>query len=153
MNWEGIIAVASISFLKHMIAGVPASAVAELTVLESFIATFSGGVLGIIFFTFLIDGIVDLVSRFMPPRKKKKVFTTKKRLIARVRMSFGLTGIAALTPLFFSSPLGAFIALRFYDDKWKIIRYMIVSFAVWSLIGAFLSEYIKQLIDWINGLL
>lgn len=153
MNWEGIIAVGSICFLKLIITGIPAAAVAELTFVETFIAASVGGILGITFFVFFIDALSSLFKRMFPRKKKKKVFTKRNRLIILGKQKFGLTGIAFLTPFIFSMPLGAFIALRFYSNRLKILTYMYISIIGWSLIGAWLAYPIKDLKDWLAELL
>lgn len=153
MNWEGIIAVGSICFLKLIITGIPAAAVAELTFVETFIAASVGGTLGITFFVFFIDALSSLFKRMFPRKKKNKVFTKRNRLIILGKQKFGLTGIAFLTPFIFSMPLGAFIALRFYSNRLKILTYMYISIIGWSLIGAWLAYPIKDLKDWLTELL
>jgi hypothetical protein len=153
MNWSGIAVVAGVCFLKLIITGIPAAVVAELTFTETFIAASVGGVLGITFFVFLIEALMALFDRLFPRKKKKNPFTKRNRLIILGKQKFGLTGIAFLTPFIFSMPLGAFLAVRFFRDRYKILRYMYVSIIAWSLIGAWLAEPIKEFLDWINELI
>ena len=153
MNWEGIIGVGSICFLKLIITGIPAAAVAELTFTETFIAASVGGLLGITFFVYFLEAITVLFQRMFPRKKKKKVFTKRNRLIIKGKQKFGLAGIAFLTPFIFSMPLGAFIALRFYSNRKKILTYMYISVIFWSIIGAWLAFPIKELKDWLTELI
>lgn len=152
MNWEGIIFVGSICFLKLIITGIPAAAVAELTFMETFIAASVGGLLGITVFVFVIDALTALLQRMFPRKKKKKIFTKKNRFIILGKQKFGLAGIAFLTPFIFSMPLGAFIALRFYSNKAKVLGYMYVAVLFWSVIGAWLALPIKEFKDWVTSL-
>ena len=148
MNWEGVFVVAGVCFLKLIITGIPTAAFWELTFVETFIAASVGGALGITFFVFLIEGLITLFDRLFHRKKKKSVFTRKNRLIILGKQKFGLAGIAFLTPFIFSMPLGGFLAVRFFKDRFKILRYMYVSIIGWSLVGAWLAQPIKEFKDW-----
>src|SRR5262245_37085103 len=39
---------------------------------------------------------------------KKRIFTTRNRRIIKIWQSYGLVGLAALTPIIFSIPIGTF---------------------------------------------
>ncbi|NBQ48390.1 MAG: hypothetical protein EBU33_08055, partial [Sphingobacteriia bacterium] len=64
---------------------------------------------------------------------RRKIFSSFNRRIIRVRQKFGLAGIAFITPILLSTPLGAFIAERFYRDKKKIILYLSLATIFWAL--------------------
>ena len=64
--------------------------------------------------------------------KKKKSF---KNIIAlKVARKYGLFGIAFLTPIFFSIPIGTFIALHFFPNKTKTLPILFASVLGWSFL-------------------
>jgi hypothetical protein len=50
-----------------------------------------------------------------------------------VKQKFGLAGIAFITPVLLSTPLGAFLAERFFKDKKKIIIYLTGATLFWAI--------------------
>lgn len=110
--------------------------------LETLLITTTGGIFGVIAFYYLSAGIVFLFEKlwqkFGPkPKgkpKKRKVFTMKNKLIVRVKREYGLIGLAAVTPIFLSIPLGTFLAARYFHDPKKVISYLSASVLVWSII-------------------
>jgi hypothetical protein len=95
----------------------------------------AGGIAGNVLFTYLSAAILKLIHNFRAKRHlihKKKIFTGFNRKIIRVKQKFGLAGIAFITPMFLSTPVGAFLAERFFRDKKKIILYLSISTVVWS---------------------
>ena len=71
---------------------------------------------------------------------KRKVFTRKNRRIVRVWKSFGLAGIALITPVILSIPIGTVIANSLVDNKRKILAYMFISVLFWSLLMTSIFE-------------
>ncbi len=65
---------------------------------------------------------------------QKKIFTSRTRKIVRIWRQYGLMGLAALTPVLFSIPLGTFFMSRLEKNKKKIVFYMFVSITCWSLL-------------------
>lgn len=65
---------------------------------------------------------------------KKKLFTTRNRRIIKIWQGYGLIGLAALTPIIFSIPIGTFIMARFESNNKKILWYMLISITCWSLL-------------------
>lgn len=65
--------------------------------------------------------------------KKRKIFTPRNRRIIRLWNNYGLIGIAALTPVIFSIPIGTFIITRLEHNHKKVMIYMFISIVFWSL--------------------
>jgi len=109
----------------------------------------TGGITGSIIFTYLSAGIIKWRHNFRLKRGKihhKPIFTKFNRRIITVKQKFGLAGIAFLTPMI-GTPVGAFLAERFFKDKKKIILYTSVSIAFWALaIYMFLLIFQKWLV-------
>ena len=65
---------------------------------------------------------------------QKKIFSARTRRMVRIWKKYGLMGLAALTPVIFSIPIGTFFMTRLEKNKKKIIFYMFISITCWSLI-------------------
>lgn len=132
--------------------------------IQTIITTTIGGLLGVWFFFFLSKMIIRFFLKVTPAAKlyikrfvyfiknkpfelhlvtvatpKKKIFTKKNKLILKTKKSFGLWGIAALTPVLLSIPLGTFLASKYYKNKKKVLFSLSVSVACWSLIFSSIS--------------
>lgn len=98
----------------------------------------TGAVFGTVVFTYLFAGILKWWDRIkegmFSSKHPKKIFTKFNRRVIRIKHRFGLIGIAILTPIFLSIPIGAFLAERFYKDKKKVILYLGVSSVAWCFI-------------------
>lgn len=100
-----------------------------------------GAVLGTVAFTYLSAGILKwwdrMKEKWFPSKKPKKIFTKSNRRIITIKHRFGLVGIAIITPVLLSIPIGAFLAERFYKDKKKVILYLSVSGVAWCFVFYF----------------
>ncbi|MBK7148438.1 MAG: hypothetical protein IPH78_06345 [Bacteroidetes bacterium] len=99
------------------------------------LANIMGGILGIVLFTYLGSFIQDYMVRTYPNKFGKK-FTRSNRFLIKVKQRFGLGGIAALTPILLSIPVGVFFALALTHDKKKILVSMIMSMLFWATVIA-----------------
>ncbi len=97
----------------------------------------AGGIFGTVVSTYLSAGIIKwwekLKSKWFASHKPKKKFTWLNRRIIMVKHRFGLLGIALLSPILLSIPLGAFLCERFYKKKSKVILYLSGSVVFWSV--------------------
>ncbi|MCD6019954.1 MAG: hypothetical protein K0S53_3075 [Bacteroidetes bacterium] len=106
-----------------------------------------GAILGTVVFTYVFAGLLKWWERvragMFTPKHPKKIFTKFNRRVIRVKNRFGLTGIALLTPILLSIPIGAFLAERFYKHKGKVILYLSVASVFWcfTLYFSFLYFY------------
>jgi hypothetical protein len=110
--------------------------------LLALVSSCTGAVFGSVLFTYLFAGILkwwDKIKEGMFSSKHpKKIFTKFNRRVIRIKHRFGLTGIAILTPIFLSIPIGAFLAERFYKDKKKVIIYLSISAISWCFVLYFI---------------
>jgi hypothetical protein len=117
-----------------------------------FSITCSGAITGVILFTNISAVFLKWVHRikvkYFKSHEHPKIFTKNNRMIIKVKKRFGLWGIAFVTPLGITIPLGAFIAERFYRDKKKVILALSVGVLFWNIaiyvLIAFFYESIKQ---------
>lgn len=62
------------------------------------------------------------------------VFTPRNRRIVKLWQQFGLSGIAILTPILLSIPVGTFLATRLEKKRLKILLYMSIAIFFWAII-------------------
>jgi hypothetical protein len=114
-----------------------------------------GGILGVIFFFYLSEILIKLFKRIWPQfkaffnknkvkpqpirirqtrEKTKKNFSRKNKFIVNTRRKYGLWGIAVLTPILLSIPLGTFLANKYYSNKRSVLLSLTLSVVCWSLI-------------------
>lgn len=88
-----------------------------------------------------IEGNVTIRYEYIEKSAEtKKIFTKKNRKIVTIWRKYGLIGIAFLTPVILSIPIGTIIANNLVDDKRKIFLYMFISILFWSLFMTSLFE-------------
>ena len=80
---------------------------------------------------------------------QKKVFTKRNRRLVTIFRKYGLFGIAFLTPVLLSIPIGTIVANSFEPKKRKIFIYMFISILFWSTLMVSLFEifHAKNVID------
>ncbi len=72
--------------------------------------------------------------------RKKKIFSKRNRRFITIWRKYGLYGIAFLTPVIISIPIGTLIANSLVNNRKKIILYMFVSLVFWSVLMTSLFE-------------
>ena len=105
----------------------------DFNFIQTLIFSIVGGGLGV----FLFSALSNKINRLFP--KKKKIKRTKKRGVQEVitiktARKYGVYGIAAITPILLSIPIGTLIALRFFPEKKKTVPILMSSVVIWSLI-------------------
>jgi len=121
---------------------------------QTIIYTTIGGILGVFFFFFLSNTIVNLYKRYLDMHvkaffskfrkektnnapvlvKTKKKFTKKNRFIIFLKSKLGMIGIAFLTPTILSIPFGTFLANKYFPNKKTVLLYLSISVAIWSFV-------------------
>ncbi|OFY20133.1 MAG: hypothetical protein A2W98_12360 [Bacteroidetes bacterium GWF2_33_38] len=129
----------------------------NLGYLETVLITTAGGFLGVLTFAFLTNVIVDAWSWFIEVAglseslnklnnklfpSNSKSFSKKNRLIIKIKGKYGLIGLAILTPIFLSIPVGTFLSLRYYPNFKVTILYLLLSVAIWSNILTYIILYL-----------
>ncbi len=122
------------SFVKFFLA-IPLAFTFDFGFWETFLITCVGGILGVLFFAQFRKVILKIYHKFFPYKPKahkKRGF--KNALAIKTAKKYGLFGIAFLTPIVFSIPLGTFLALHFFPNKKKTLPILIASVLGWSFI-------------------
>lgn len=117
---------------------------------ETLATTIFGGLVGVLLFAFLTDYIVlawnyfisitrlnQIPALFKNNNKPKKVITRRNKMIVRIKNKYGLIGLALITPVLLSIPVGTFISMRYYPDFKKTILVLFLSILFWSNILSF----------------
>lgn len=97
------------------------------------LANVMGGIIGIVLFTYLGSFLQDYLAKKYPEKFGRK-FTPANRFMVRVKQRFGLGGIAVLTPIALSIPVGVMFALAMTHDKKKILISMLASMFFWATV-------------------
>ena len=82
-----------------------------------------------------VDGkIIINYSYIETGKSKKKVFNPRNRRLVRIWSEWGILGIAFITPVLLSIPLGTIITTRLVHSKKKVFIYMFCSILFWSVL-------------------
>lgn len=101
--------------------------------IEGSLANIMGGIVGIVLFTHLGAYIQKFFVKKYPQYFNRK-FTRTNRMLITIKHKFGLGGVAVLTPIFLSIPVGVLFALTFTHDKRKVVITMIISLLFWAAV-------------------
>ncbi|MCI0750572.1 MAG: hypothetical protein L0Y35_01925 [Flammeovirgaceae bacterium] len=108
---------------------------AGLHIITTILTTVFGMMASVIAFTFFGEWLREkILHRFFSNKKK---FTSNSRKFVTIWRKYGIVGVAFLTPLLLTPIGGTLLAVSFGTPKEKIIFYMFVSAAVWSVIFSF----------------
>jgi hypothetical protein len=126
--------------MVKFVVGVPALyAATKWGFLPMFIVSSAAGICGVVAFLFFEQWIFKawdwLKMKYFPPKsqpQKKKLFTKKNRLLVKILSTYGLPGIAFITPTIISIPVGSILAGRLYTNNKKVFVYLSVSVILWS---------------------
>jgi len=152
-SWLETIGFALVASLKFAIT-VPIFIIKEgLSFWESVLFGISSGTFGIVVFMYLSAWILKFwnwIKRktgLFKRKKPRKIFTPKRRRWVKLKSRYGLFGIAALTPILLSIPIGCFIAMRYYKNKKKVFLYLFLAVVAWSFIFATFGDIILKIFD------
>jgi hypothetical protein len=80
-------------------------------------------------------GDIDIRYELVDQRKDaRKIFSARSRRFVRLWRRYGLIGVAFLTPVIISIPVGTILVNAFEDNKAKIFIYMFFSILFWSVL-------------------
>lgn len=125
--------------------------------IPSFIFNFGGGFIGVHVFTYLGEHLRDYYNNRLKNKNAYFIHTRRNRLLVHIRKRLGLKGVAILSPILLTLPLGTAILLTMTKDHGKIIRYMLVSCLFWTALilipyKLFHVDLSKMFMDYITGL-
>ena len=123
--------------------------------LKNFLWTSVGGCLGVLVFYALSERLTER-SRLRWLRKRleraaaggvnARIFTKRNRRIIRIKHISGYLGVAALTPLVLTIPLGSILAARFFHHDRRTIPALLGSVVLQAMaVTAVLSGFVDSL--------
>jgi hypothetical protein len=90
----------------------------------------AGGTFGVLIFTFLGAAISKKIEKYNFFKMKR----SKLRKLIKIKNGYGLIGIAFITPVIISIPVGCIISSAFENDRNRVLRLQISSVLIWSLV-------------------
>ncbi|PCI97925.1 MAG: hypothetical protein COB15_07025 [Flavobacteriales bacterium] len=114
--------------------GILISPVTNYSYFESVLMLIIGGFTGISFFYYFSNWVNKMISKLFQKKKKKQVFSKKVRRFINIKNKYGLVGIAFITPIIISIPVGSFIASRFFSKKKHTLLVMFAGIVFWALL-------------------
>jgi membrane protein DedA with SNARE-associated domain len=150
--WETILKVATVYFssMLKFIFGPLGGYAAGFSLVTTILVTVAGMMTVVLVFTFFGNWIREkIIRRFS---KKRNKFSQRNRRFVTIWKKYGLIGVAALTPVILTPIGGTLLAVSSGSPKEKIIFYMFISAAVWSVLLSvalyfFGNEVLKYLPD------
>ena len=128
-----ILIVISLSGLKFLIA-IPLSTIHyDFNFLQTLLFSLSGGIIGVFLFSMLSDKINILFPKKKKTKRKRKR-GVKEVITIKAARKYGVYGIAAITPILLSIPIGTIIALRLFPEKRKTVPVLMSSVVIWAII-------------------
>lgn len=100
---------------------------------------------GMMFTIILLSTLTEQATRLFDRlrKKPKKLFTKLNRAAVKVWLKFGIVGIAFLTPILFTPPLGAILIVAFKVPRLKAYTWMLVSALTWGFIVSYTISHIQ----------
>lgn len=132
--WEEILKAIPIYFfcMLKFILGPTGGYAAGLNLVTTILTTVFGMMTVVFLFTYSGNWLREKVlNRFI---KKKKHSAAGNQRFANIWKKYGLPGVAFLTPLILTPIGGTLLAVSSGSPKEKIIFYMFISAAVWSVV-------------------
>lgn len=80
-----------------------------------------------------IEGNIEIRYEYVAKSYQRKLFTPHNRRIVRIWQKYGLIGIAFITPVILSIPIGTVIASSLAQNRKKVMIYMFFSVLFWSV--------------------
>ena len=125
----------------------------KMSFTETLIYTNIGGILGTFTFIYFSDSLIKIWNKYWPEklklkRKTRKIFTQRNRRLVKIKLKYGLFGIAMLSPVILSIPVGSFLTVKYYGIKKTNIIWLIAGQVFWSLVYTFFYTQIKTIITW-----
>lgn len=120
----------------------------KMTFTETILYTNIGGFIGIIVSLFFSKGLILLWNKIFPgkagsKKKQKKKFTKSNRRLVMLKSKYGMPGIAILTPVLLSIPIGTFLTAKYYGKKRANYFLLALGQVVWSFIYTIVLTQIK----------
>jgi len=132
--WQ-IISVTLICTIKFII-GLGMALAYNFSPIIFYLSTVGGGMLGVLIYLYLWDFILLIKTKFIKPKPPIIHIKINKNIRKMVHFSrtWGIYGIALVTPTIISMPVGTLICRAIEKNKWHIKLVMFISLSFWALL-------------------
>jgi hypothetical protein len=144
---EKIITVAFFSAFKFIV-GFGLAVSYQFNFFEFFISIVGGGMLGTFLYLYVWQFISILYRKIVPKKPSTIKFSKRTRWVVKIIKKYELYGVAFLSPLILTLPIGCLIANQIETNKWRIKLFMFVSLSAWTVLFWLLRNFIVQM--WFN---
>lgn len=112
--------------------------------------TVLGGMFGVVLYTFFGELLRKGIQLVFPRYNGESILEKRKGLIEKIRSRGGLIGIALLTPIILSVPVGTVAAVAI-GYRWpRILLYMFAAFSFWAFLFFGLYDFLGiDLREWV----
>ncbi len=121
------------SGIKYLV-GFTLALASDFNFFEVLLTTVGGGMLGVVFYLYLWELIVKIKRKFFPSKTKTIRINKFTRFLVKIIKEYEIYGIAFLTPLVLTMPIGTVIASSIEHNKWRIKLFMFISLTFWTLL-------------------
>ena len=78
-------------------------------------------------------------------RSYSRKFTSRNKMIVKMRRRFGIWGLVILSPIILSIPVGALLGNKYFKHNQNFIPYMLLSIIIWGVTSvAFFSTFMRH---------
>src|ERR1044072_4939447 len=127
-----IVTVILLSSFKFIV-GISTAILYDFNQLEILVLCVGGGMFGVIVSLYAWENILKLYHRYFPRKPKPVKFSKWKRRLVHFIKKYEVWGIALLSPILLSIPLGTILSAAIEHDKWRIKFIMFCSLCFWTL--------------------
>lgn len=114
---------------------------------QTLLITIVGGFIGVLTFFFAGRAMFSWINERFSAKKPRKNFSKKNRLLIKVKSSWGLIGLAIISPSLISIPLGSLLAARYFRHDRRTIPVFFGAVVLWSLVLTSLTALIGPLFE------
>jgi len=116
--------------------------------LPTWIISTLGGCTGVFLFYFGSGWFMERAfrrkqRRLAAGKAPKRSFTRANRTIVRVKGSQGLSGLAFLTPVIISIPIGSVLAAKYFRNDRRTLPILLSAVAAWGLVLTTFWQYFR----------
>ena len=114
------------------------------TFLQTLLITSVGGCVGVLVFYRMSAWLIKrarlqrlhnaIATQHGVNSRRRKVFTRTNRFIVRLKRYHGLQGLAALTPILISIPIGTVIAAKYFRHDRRTLPTLLSSVVIWAVV-------------------
>lgn len=114
---------------------------------ETILITIIGGAFGVFVFFYSGSYIFAYFNRRFPRKQKAKKFNKRNRLLIRVKNTYGLYGLALISPCLISIPIGCLLAAKYFRHDRRTLPVFLTAVVFWSFVLTTITSLIGPVFD------